>query len=414
MRYGGDKKAPLLPATALPVVLVLAAGCSLGQSERVDEPARWGEVSLVEDLHIGRSEGPAEYMFALITGIAQHPDGSVFVLDESRASTFVRHYDANGGYLNDVGRMGQGPGEFQQVAAMAVTPDGNLALLDTLSRRLTIMRPDGEYVDSFIEDSGLKGSEMLRVDSSGNFYIHTLKEDPENHDADGIHGYLKYSPEGELLDTIWLPRSGNMRGDYWVWPTSIGAPYPFVCQTVSTVTTDGVVVWGANESYTFQYELDGEVQFRVERPWKPIPLRPAERLEWMARQAEISGQPIPTSIPVNAPPTDKYLPIPETKPAFNALRSGADGTVWVQRYVEADQRTGLEPLDPGDQRVRLTWMQHPTYDVFGLEGEFLGTVELPYDTATVQPHSDYIWTVRRDEQGENIAVRFRIVKSGGS
>lgn len=400
-------------ASIAPAV-VLVAACSLGPSERVGDSARWGEVSLVEDLRIGRSEGPAEYLFASIADIAQHPDGSVFLVDESRASTFVRHYDGDGNHLNDVGRMGQGPGEFQQVAAIAITPDGNLALLDTLSRRLTIMRPDGGYVDSFFEDSGLKGSEMLRVDPSGNFYIRTLKEDHEDRDAQRINGYLKYSPNGELLDTIWLPRSGSMRGDYWVWPTSIGAPYPFVRQTVSTVTTNGVVVSGANESYTFEYALDGEVQFRIERPWEPIPLRPAERLEWMARQAEISGQPIPTSIPVNAPPTDRYLPIPETKPAFSALRSGADGTVWVQRYVEADQRTDLEPLDPGDKRVRLTWMQHPTYDVFGREGEFLGTVELPHETWPVQLHSDYIWTVRQDEQGENVAVRYRIVKGGGS
>lgn len=235
--------------------------------------------------------------------------------------------------------MGQGPGEFQRVAAIGITPEGNLALWDTRSRRLTIMRPDGEYVDSFIADSGLNSSQMLLIDASGNFYVRTWKDDPEDGNAERIHGYLKYSPAGEPLDTIWLPRSGVMRGDYWVTPTSGGALYPFVRQTLSTVTTRGVLVSGANEQYTLEYSLDGEVQFRIERPWDPIPLHPEEYDEWLARQARISGQPLPTSVPVNAPPTDKYLPIPEAKPAFMGLWPGADGTVWVSRYTSAGNGT---------------------------------------------------------------------------
>ena len=394
--------------------LVLAGSCSSGPGERMNEPPRWGEVTLVEDLRIGRSVGPPEYMFALITDIAQHPDGSVFIVDSSRVSTFVRRYDRDGNFLNDVGRMGQGPGEFQRVAAIGITPDGDVALWDTRSRRLTIMSPDGSYLDSLNADSGLNSSQMLLIDASGNFYVRTWKEDPEDGAAQRLNGYLKYSPAGELIETIWLPRSGLMRGESWVTQTPGGLVYPFVRQTLAAVTTRGVLVSGANERYVLQYTRGGELQFRVERPWEPIELHAEEYAEWVARQAAISGQAARTSAPVNAPPTDRYPPIPETKPAFMSLSPGVDSTVWVRRYTAAHKRTDLTPRDPGDNRPRMTWWEYPTFDVFGLEGEFLGTVELPHEIAPVVFHSDYIWTVRSDEQGENVAVRFRVVKSGAS
>ena len=130
-------------------------------------------------------------------------------------------------------------------------------------------------------------------------------------------------------------------------------------------------------------------------------------------QTDIAGEEIPPNVNVNFPRNPKYPPIPVTKPAMEALWPGEDGTVWVRRYAVAHERTDLPPRDPDDLRPRLTWWQYPTFDVFGAEGQFLGTVVLPHNTEIRWFHSNYIWTVQPDEHDEDTAVRFRIVKGGG-
>jgi hypothetical protein len=142
-----------------------------------------------------------------------------------------------------------------------------------------------------------------------------------------------------------------------------------------------------------------------------VALHPEEHALWTDRQDRIQNRPPPSGF-VNAPEPPTYAPIPETKPAFMAIRPGEDGTIWVRRYAEAHQRTDLPPRDPGDDRPLFDWWQYPTYDVFGAEGGFLGTVELPHDTYVLWYHADVIWTVQPDEDDEDVAVRYRIEKSG--
>ena len=395
------------------LTLLAASACSTSSvEEQSATPGRWGEVQLVEDLRIGEYEGADEYLFASITGISQHPDGTVFIIDSSRASTYIRRYDSEGTFLNNVGRMGQGPGEYQRVQAIKPTPDGNLALWDTRLRRVSIMQPDGIFVASFAADSGLSSSKMFQVDPDGNFYVLTWETDPDDSRAARIMSYLKYSEAGVYLETITMPRTGLAIDGRWVLPTNDGFLRPFEHQVVSMITTHGHVVSGHNDDYSLEYSDGGEVLFRVEREWEPIPLHPEERAQWVARQAYIS-QPIPASVPVNVPLNPKYPPIPETKPAIVGLWPGEDGTVWVQRYTVAHERTDLPARDADDDRPRLTWWQYPTFDVFSPEAEFLGTVTMPHGARIALRHSDYIWTVQPDEHGEDTAVRFRVVKGGG-
>jgi hypothetical protein len=134
---------------------------------------------VVEDLRIGRSIGAREYMFAHISGIAQLADGSVAIADSARSFAIVRRYDARGRFLNDIGRMGQGPGEYQRVTAIQVTPEGNVAIWDTRLRRVTVMTPDGDFLNSFYANSGLNSdSRVFLVGDDGSFYIQRFASPP--------------------------------------------------------------------------------------------------------------------------------------------------------------------------------------------------------------------------------------------
>jgi hypothetical protein len=91
---------------------------------------------------------------------------------------------------------------------------------------------------------------------------------------------------------------------------------------------------------------------------------------------------------------------------------GESGTIWVRRYAEAQERD-RPPRPAGDERPQLTWHQYPTWDVFAGEGGFLGAVELPYDTRPVFMTNEYVWTIQPNEDGEDVAVRYRIEGLGG-
>ncbi len=389
--------------------LALAAVACGPQESSPDGARTWGVTRLVEDLRIGQSKGPSEYLFGDINGIVQHPDGTVFIAD--RQVPVIRRYDAVGTYMHDVGREGQGPGEYQALQGMQLLPDGNLTIWDPVSPRVTIFEPDGTWVGDFISDSRLRtGRPTLWVDYDGNVYV--LSSDREA----GLARYpaallLKYSPDGELLDRIIGPsREPNSGG--MVLTSREGYLPNFTTSSLMTLSKSGHLVVGHNGGYSFEIRDGDEVLITVEHEWEPVSVHPEERAQWTARQDEVVQRfrDRPPSGFVNVEPPN-FAPVPDTKPAYMDLWTGEDGTIWVRRYAEARERDDLPPRT--DDRPPFTWWQLPTFDVFDMEGEFLGTVELENDTMIRWFHSDYIWTVRPDENDEDVAVRYRIEKGGG-
>lgn len=89
---------------------------------KADGRPAWGEsVRLVEEFSVGQVDGPTEYAFGRLDRIAVAPGGAFYTYDAN--DTQIRRYDAKGKYANAIGRKGGGPGEYQSVAAMAVTRD---------------------------------------------------------------------------------------------------------------------------------------------------------------------------------------------------------------------------------------------------------------------------------------------------
>lgn len=399
-----------LPGLGLVAAVLLLGACAApGIEERSSGEPPWGEVTLVEELRIGQYEGADEYMFGSISHVIQHPDGAIFIADPR--VPIIRRYDAEGLYMHDLGGEGQGPGEYTVIMGMKLTPEGNIAVWDPRVRRVSVLTPDGEPIDSFTADSGLHTSSRvtLQVDRDGNFYVLTSYTDPDDIDAARRDAYLKYSPAGELLDTIVMPDTTPEQPRF-VLSTASGLLPNFSLANASTISTSGNVVTGHTGTYAFEVRDGDEVLIAGSRAWEPVPLAPEEHALWTDRRDRIMNRPAPEGF-VNAPEPPEYADIPVVKPAFMDLWPGEDGTIWVRRYAAAEERTDLPPPDPDDDRPQFTWFQRPTFDVFGSEGEFLGTVVLPHDTRIAWFHADTIWTVQHDEHDEDVAVRYRIDKS---
>jgi hypothetical protein len=407
---------PLCPTIAAAALLATfaCAGAPPGEGGSDGLPA--GATRLTEDLRIGVTEGADEYLFGRIGYIVQHTDGTIFIADTQ--VPIIRRYDAQGVFMHTVGGEGEGPGEYRDIQGMKLAPDGNLAIWDVQIRRITVFRPDGAWIRDFPGDSGIHTSALtFQTDHQGNFYLYTtirpggMRINPTTREVQQgpppVNGFHKYSPDGELLETIEMPSDESDTPGY-VLSTPAGFLHNFTTRTDSTISSFGNVVVGQQATYALEFrDSGGNVLFAVEHNWEPVPLEAEERAQWTAwneytqrRIAEMNME-------------EEYAPIPATKPAFMELWPGENGTIWVRRYAAAHERE-RPPRPAGDERPQLTWFQYPTWDVFASEGEFLGAVELPYDTRPVFMTRDYIWTIQPNEDEEDVAVRYRIEGLGGS
>lgn len=89
-------------------------------------------------------------------------------------------------------------------------------------------------------------------------------------------------------------------------------------------------------------------------------------------------------VPANSPQYVKDLyervPTPETKPAYSQLLVDGAGAIWAQRY-----------------RGRTEIEQPISFEVFGSDGAWLGSIRMPRRFTPLEIGLDYVLGVGRDE-----------------
>jgi hypothetical protein len=382
-------------------------------------PGPWGSARLVEELRIGELEGAEEYTFGTVFGVAAGRDGSIFVAEIQPAD--LRMYDARGKFVKRIGRVGEGPGEYQQIDALAVMAAGNLAVHDGRLGRISIFDAQGNFLRSFQLHTGFFTNDMFRVDNAGNFYVKATERvtnaPPISLDRQLL--WIKANPAGAVLDTFPIPMGKTPDVQLY------GGPHSSRVQPVlSTLAPSGGLVSGSPLGYVIDVQRPGQSTLRIRREYKPMPLLGAEKAEWEAMAAFLSKQPTGRSystgpdgkpVPRDAPSV-KYT-IPVVKPAFRELRMAEDGRIWVQVYTAASKQApppppklpagALPPPGFADRPVSL-WRETPTYDVFEPTGRYLGRVEAPPRTSFMAMRGQNIWAVKRGELDESYVVRYRI------
>lgn len=91
----------------LAILIVAASACSPHPDARDVSTGRADQSGEVV-AEIGVIEGPEEFVFGRIVGVAADPAGHVYVLDEQTSD--LRVYSPSGDFLKVVAREGDGPG----------------------------------------------------------------------------------------------------------------------------------------------------------------------------------------------------------------------------------------------------------------------------------------------------------------
>jgi len=341
-------------------------------------------------------------------------NGCIYVVDGLAPA--VRVYDLAGNHVRDIGRRGDGPGEFNRPRAVAVHPlDGRIFVRDGRGGRINVYDPDGSFLERWpLSRTSSLGSPMrVRLDG---VVLTPQVLDVSVALEEWQTGIVGIASQGATGDTIRIPRY-DFR-DQWVTAVEEGSQgvdasqVPFSPSLVWSFAPDGTIVSGVGSSYRFELRRPDGTVLGIERRADPVPVLPAERSWWEA--CTTAGlREIQPGWAWNGPP------IPSTKPPFDDVLIDPSGRLWVRRPglgVTFEGRVTDPYENPSQAFLNPYWGEVPSVDVFDFEGRYLGEVVLPRGIDWQPPMSpriyvdgDLVVAVVEDEDGAPTVRRYRLV-----
>ena len=354
-------------------------------------------VTTSEEIRLGSIEGDEDYIFGQIADIAVARDGSIYVADLHPQS--VRRFDAQGRFVERVGRVGEGPGEYASIVGMGIIDGRQIAVWDYGTRRITVYDSAGDYERAVRVPGGLATRDGFHVDRNGGFYVKTFSEPPRmatDGRLTGVRfGFLAMSANGVVLDTIHLPAVEET----FLVPTPQGTLRPFPTNDLWALNPSGRITRYSSEWHALELS-DGDagaVLALADLP--PVRLEPEERREWEA-VARFSERATGRSFP----------PVPSTKPPFQSMWVDADGRIWLRRHVRAAKRDLPETVETRSRlrRPNVTWLEDGVFDLYSPAGRYLGCVALPWTVRPRVASGSHVWGTERGAFDEEYVVRWRL------
>jgi len=387
-----------------------------------------GAATLVEELSIGVEIGEDPYMLGNVSGIAVR-NGQIYILDSAEPA--VRVYDERGTHLRDIGRGGQGPGEFgtgfSGPVGIAFDDAGNLYV--HARSKIEIFTADGELLDTWSLDrarSRERGVSLV-VPRQGLVLLgERIRCGERIFSRCGIA--VRTIEEGSLSDTAEpLPDLGYKASDVAVERSYAGgiswafSTPPFVPERVWTIGPQGDVVVGRADRYEFErHYVDGTVSV-VSRYWDPVPVR-SEEADWYLRKERLGSSREGANY-IGTYDLDDGLP--DAKPAFREFVSTQDGGMWLVRAGPGERLAGCAEgtTDWPEMNRHPCWRDTAIVDAFDADGRYLGTVSLPaiFDSgpsplqmSNLDPfiHGTQVLVAVEDEAGTIMVKRYRLVLPG--
>ena len=192
--------------------------------------------TLVEVLELDMRDAP---LAGGVMGLAESSDGTVFV----GGSTEVLVFDPDGTYRGEIGRPGEGPGEFRALTAVGMHRD-TLWAADAMSRRVTRFLPDGSLLDVITPPrSMVRIPSLLTLATDGSVFGKPLSPvgfgDADGSDESlftvwwrwrGAEGAAAGGPDAAVADTLIEIEVGDALMNIEVRGSTLPLPQPFVAR----------------------------------------------------------------------------------------------------------------------------------------------------------------------------------------
>jgi hypothetical protein len=346
-----------------------------------DSRTSWS-VSETPALTIGAAEGDDAYILYGVRAAIRLDDGRIAIANQGLSQ--VRIYDADGEHVGDLGREGEGPGEFMRLMDLWRAPGDSMVAADYRLGRLTVFDGSGRVGRTIPLQQSETPRQLFgrRTLDDGSILVSApvrASELPKLGLFDGgIREFDRYSPEGKRLNQIgelpqapnWGFDSGNPYGpSYTSAPFSIASP---------PHASDGENVFLGNgaRAEVGQWSPGGEL-LRIIR-WAAEPRRVTPELREEYRDMRMAWADTPESRQSTQDMFDGMV-FPDQLPVYRTLMADSEGYLWMQPYA-------------------AEWESGRDWWVFDRSGQWLGRIVLPDGLGVLEVGRDYVLGVVRDDQ----------------
>jgi hypothetical protein len=354
-----------------------------------DTPSEPRALRLTEVLTIGQLDGPPEYAFGRLGRMTFGPDYGFYVYDRNDGQ--IRRYDPRGRFLNTVGRRGSGPGEYNNPAALGISPDSLLTVFDPSNLRVSYFAPNGSLRRALSMPRASWSGNGFITDNAGRLYLLASVPGGPSEGRGSRHQLLRYQAS-RLLDSMPVP---PLTWGGFIMLTADGVRSPFRTEEMHSPYSPGGVILARSGQYRFVVDTGGPTVMLVTRNARPFRVQREELSEWRAYARYLGARSGMTS------------DVPDTKQLIRSLTSDNLGRIWVEVYVDAEKRTNLSPR-PAARGPEITWRERTTSDLFSPAGVYLGRVTLPQDSQLAAVRDDHVLLLRQGPDDESLISVMRM------
>ena len=363
-------------------------------------------------LQIGTVEGEETALYDVVDALRLE-DGTIAVANSGSGE--IKFFGATGEFLHSVGRLGDGPGEFQRLRKLDHRqPDSLLLAFDYWAQRVTEYLSDGVLVRTVplsspaSDTTGVseRGARLLPIGwlHSGTLVV---RREVRTREPRAVGEGERLLTSQGTVQLYLIDRDGRtaalvdeVPGDERVARISVlgrqvsmrTVPVPFL-KTFQGDAGAEVIVVGNTRTFDIRtYDAQGRLVRIVRRPSALREVDAGDRRGWI--DAQLSAVADPT---VRSRRRRQYeqMAFPSTLPTFESLVLGKDGVLWVEEFNPAGS--------PSDE-------SH--WSVYDQRGHRLGQVAMPPLFRPFEIGQDYVLGVWKDDVGIEY-VQLYDVTSGG-
>ena len=310
--------------------------------------------------------------------VAVSPDGSVAIADWGLGEVILLGPD--GAWQGTVSARGEGPGEVQAPVAVTWADADTLLILDVSAFRIVSL----DLASGSAGVTPVDPAFLAPVFASGQVRFVAMQRDRTvwlefpGPVADGWEerSFVRWSPDRPVNDTIMGSRARGLAGAALAaWPRSLLGVGPATW-----------VVSNPDGRYELEvFDRDGTSLVRFCHAAEALPLSPAER-----------GEDPDAEMPDAFRDALRELDEPANPAIISRIVVDLDGRIWVQRD---------RPL-PGEFAGHGA--AGAMHDVFLPSGRFLGSIRLPDEQRLMEARGRRVWTIHTGSLGESSIVALEI------
>lgn len=316
--------------SALILVLMACGNSEPSVTESDIDPVEPGTPMLHVTAEIGVELGDSNFVFGVIQDVDFTENGNLAVLDTQKKK--VSLFSPDGGFLGNFGGEGEAPGEFLNPRGLACLNDGRIAVTDPFSREVEVFDSDLQHAETvtnfttrapFVISAAGTGFAGEQGGFNRDAGILTTSVALWEGNTDTIHVFFEneddFSPEN-MIQRIMMPQAGlvsDRSNLYYSAPVS--------------------------EEYVVSvYPLDGSEMYNLTFPGYAPVVKSDEDLEEDIQAYEYRMQGMAASGRGGRLAATTYEP-PAYYYATGSMGVDAEGNVWVQRGWESNPTFDLFP-----------------------------------------------------------------------